>query len=893
MERAGSKGGSARIRASPMRRKTPLWLLVAVALTLGGAWLFCGISEVGYLSLSRHAKTVSSAPFRVKYTDRADSVSPAFLQAGMAVGDRILATNGVPFTGYLPAFGQWTGEHARDPFSVKVEKPDGRVVTITAVPDAFYPAGAKRKTSLLVLAVVLEVIFPLVCLIIATWVLTARPADPYAWLVFLMLQYAQTFLGLVEYYPGWITLFMQLWTTTTQTLFLVAALLFGLTFPERLGVDRRYPWLKWLVIGPLLVLTPLDLFEVISQAYRVSAMKLFPVPLYHFIDTFESVLAIVCVSVLCAGIFSQYFGANTRDARRRMRVLLLGSQLGLSPMFIILIIGAIRHVPTNQAVPFPIFVTALLMFMLFPFSLAYVIIVQRAMDVRLLLRQGTQYALAQGTLRVVRFGLAVWLAYIMYEEVAHRSGRLWLVFVPLALIFLMRWSLEKRARLWIDKKFFREAYSTEQLLSELSLQAGGFTETRPLLDTVTQRIAETLHVERVAVLLRSGNTFRLQTAMGLPPGETVLLGDNSMAVVEMKGGRKPATIYADRPEEWWLDASPGERDALRELGAEVLLPLPGRNQLMGLIALGPKRSEQPYSRTDLQLLTSVGTQTGLAIENSQLLASLATEAAQRERLNREIEIAKEVQERLFPQEFPTVVGVETAGMCRSQQGVGGDYYDCFLLGRGEGAKEGGSEKKPRLGIAIADVSGKGISAALLMAGLRASLRGQTLLEPGDLGAVVENMNTLLFDASAANRYATFFFAAYDPESRELKYVNAGHNPPVVLRRRKGLPGDGDAYEVLRLEACGPVVGLLERAEFDQRTLEMQHGDLMVAFTDGISEAMDTDGEEWGEERMIELAAQHMDEPLQKLLRVLFDGADAFAGGAEQHDDMTVMLMRLN
>jgi sigma-B regulation protein RsbU (phosphoserine phosphatase) len=880
-----------------MRRKIPAWLLIAVVVTLAGSWFFCGASLAGYVSLWRHRATVSNAPFRVKYTDRAEFVSKNFQQAGMAVGDRVLATNGVPFTGFLPAFAQWTGKHSRDPFSVTVEKPDGRVVTITAVPDAFFPAGGKQKASLLVLAVVLELVFPLACLIMATWVLTARPADPYAWLVFLLLQYPQTFLGLVEYFPGWIFLYMQVWTAVTQTLFVVAALLFGLTFPERLGIDRRYPWAKWLVIGPLLVLMPLDLFEVMAQAYRVSAMKLFPVALYHLVDKVESVLAIVCVSALCGGIFSQYFQAKTRDARRRMRVLLLGSQLGLWPTFIIVIIGAIRQVQTNEAVPGPIFVTALLMFMLFPLSLAYVIIVQRAMDVRLLVRQGTQYALARGTLRTVRLGLGAWLAYLIYEQIAHHNIPIWLVFLPLALIMLMRWTLEKRARLWIDKRFFREAYSTEQLLSELSMQAGGFTETRPLLDTVTQRISETLHVDKVAVLLRSGNTFRLQTEIGLPADESLMLGENSMAIVEMKGGRKPATIYADRPEEWWLDASASEREALRELGAEILLPLPGRNQLMGLMALGPKRSEEPYSRTDLQLLTSVGTQTGLALENSQLLASLATEAAQRERINREIEIAKEVQERLFPQEFPRVEGVETAGMCRSQQGVGGDYYDCFLLGRGDGS-ESGSEtaRKARLGIAIADVSGKGISAALLMAGLRASLRGQTLLEPGDLGAVVENMNTLLFDASAANRYATFFFGAYDPETRELKYVNAGHNPPVVLRRPKAVAGgaaaNADGYEVLRLEACGPVVGLLERVEFEQRVLMMERGDLMVAFTDGISEAMDADGEEWGEERMIEMAGQHMDEPVGTLLHVLFDGADAFAGGAAQHDDMTVVLMKL-
>jgi phosphoserine phosphatase RsbU/P len=871
-----------------MTRKNPLWLLVLLVLTLAGSWLYALISQAGYVDLYRHRATEPSIPFNVQYTDQPDFVSDNFKKAGLAVGDHILATNGVPFTGYLPAFEQVRAAKAGDIYSIKAQKPDGRVVTIQAPLDAFFVNNARgQKLSTTLMSALLQMVFPLLCLVIATWVLTARPGDIHAWLVFFLLQYMQTFFGLVQHFGGWALIYMFIWTAITQNLFAVAGLLFGVTFPERLPIDLKRPWLKWLAIGPLLVVLPLDMFELVARAYRLAAFKLFSPTLYQVGDRIETWATLICISTLCGGICTQYFRATNQDSRRRMRILLLGSQLGLWPIFIIVIIGVARHIPVNQAVSFPIFITALVMFMLFPLSLAYVIIVQRAMDVRLLVRQGTQYALAQGTVRVIRVLLGIAIAMLIIATFKHTVSP-YLVFVPLALLFLMRWVVEKRARLWIDKRFFREAYSAEQLLSELSMQAGGFTETRPLLETVTHKISETLHVERVAVLLRSGNTFRLQTATGLPSGEMVMLGENSMAITEMKG-RRPTTIYEDRPEEWWLDASPGEREALKELGAEVLLPLPGRTQLMGLIALGPKRSEQPYSRTDLQLLTSVGAQTGLAIENSQLLASLATEAMQRERVNREMEIAAEVQERLFPQEFPKVLGVETGGMCRSQQGVGGDYYDCFLLGRGDGARAGinpGDEKKARLGIAIADVSGKGISAALLMAGLRASLRGQTLLEPGDLGAVVENMNTLLFDASAANRYATFFFAAYDPQSRQLEYVNAGHNPPVVLRR------DGDGIEVLRLEACGPVVGLLQRVEFEQRELAMLPGDLFIAFTDGISEAMDADGEEWGEERMIELASAHMDAPVDGMLHVLFDGADRFAGGAPQHDDMTVVLMKL-
>ncbi len=151
-----------------------------------------------------------------------------------------------------------------------------------------------------------------------------------------------------------------------------------------------------------------------------------------------------------------------------------------------------------------------------------------------------------------------------------------------------------------------------------------------------------------------------------------------------------------------------EQEALKRLSAEVLLPLPGRNELVGVMVLGPKRSEAPYSRSDLTLLRSVAAQTGLAIENSHLFSKLAAEAALRERANREMEIAREVQQRMFPQTFPSIRGVEIAGNCRPALGIGGDYYDFIALGRTE---ENRAQTSARLGIAIGDVSGKGISAA--------------------------------------------------------------------------------------------------------------------------------------------------------------------------------------
>jgi hypothetical protein len=203
----------------------------------------------------------------------------------------------------------------------------------------------------------------------------------------------------------------------------------------------------------------------------------------------------------------------------------------------------------------------------------------------------------------------------------------------------------------------------------------------------------------------------------------------------------------------------------------------------------------------------VAAQTGLAIENSYLFSTLAAEAVIRERANREMEIAREVQRRLFPQTSPSVRGVEIAGHCRPALGIGGDYYDFIALDR---TSDGTAQTSSRLGIAIGDVSGKGISAALLMASLRASLRGQTLTN-FDMAHLVRNVNLQLYDSSDSNRYATFFFAQYDPCDTSAHLCQCGPQcarypaPPdcyghakrfgrlsgagFVPARRRGTPGE--------------------------------------------------------------------------------------------------------
>jgi sigma-B regulation protein RsbU (phosphoserine phosphatase) len=268
-----------------------------------------------------------------------------------------------------------------------------------------------------------------------------------------------------------------------------------------------------------------------------------------------------------------------------------------------------------------------------------------------------------------------------------------------------------------------------------------------------------------------------------------------------------------------------------------------------------------------------GVKTEMAQEVARLTTAIGRETAQRERLNRELEIAREVQEHLFPQRLPEVPGLEYSGQCRPAREVGGDYYDFLELPGG------------RFGIAIGDVSGKGVGAALMMASLEASLRALASLveDPAEL---MERVSSLLHQASSSNRYATLFYAYYDPPSRRLSYVNAGHNPPVVLR------SCGDGFQVFRLEAGGPVIGLLQH-KYERGVFSHEPGDLLVLFTDGVSESMNARFEEWGEERLIDFAKICYPLPSAEGVRRILSAAQAFAAGASQHDDMTLVVLRVS
>ena len=827
-----------------------------------------------------HWDRLVEAPFHFDPdTHVLDSVQAEAAAAGMQKGDKIEGLNGGGYTGLA----QWIEINADgrpgDTLDVEFTRHNGdrKSATITLA-HAPYAYGATSPVMSYWQEFLIGGLLPLVCLCIGYWVVMARPLDPNAWLLLVLLTFPSVLFVNSGLATG-VSLFLRgFWYQVMQLLVSPALLVFGIYFPERSRIDVRFPWLKWIVLGPMAASILIILAATYADYYLGGDGPVLT-PLSNLTGNLVNFLNLLCVICYLVLTLDKLRSASTEDARRRLRVLMAGTGVGVGALLIVFILLPHFGISQFDRKYYWLRYMGGAFFMIAPLTLAYVVLVQRAMDVRVILRMGTRYVLAKAflfVLQIVVVAVAIWrlLLPALRKQQLELQDMLGAA-ATLGLLLVLRFGVRKRLQEWLDRKFFREAYDAEVVLNELSDEVRRYTETAPLLETVARRVAETLHIDQVAMLLRRGERFQLAQAVGVTVDGNLALPAQASAVRYLAATNEPARLYRDDPDAWYLMAGTDERHVLDVVNAELLLPLQGRNRMMGLMALGPKRSEAAYTRGDLHLLHTVATQTGLAIEVAELAHSLASEAAQRERVNREIEIAREVQERLFPQQMPRLPGATVAGHCRPAQGVGGDYYDVFDLADG------------RTGIAIGDVSGKGISAALLMASLRASLRGVTLDSPRDFANLMDKVNRLVFEASASNRYATFFFAAFDPATRKLDCVNAGHNPPILLR--SGLNGEP---QVIRLEADGPVVGLLPIAPYTEQCLTMMPGDLLLLYTDGISEAMTNDDEEWGEERLISSAGRVGDKTAPEILREIFKDADAFTAGAPQHDDMTLLVLKL-
>jgi sigma-B regulation protein RsbU (phosphoserine phosphatase) len=319
--------------------------------------------------------------------------------------------------------------------------------------------------------------------------------------------------------------------------------------------------------------------------------------------------------------------------------------------------------------------------------------------------------------------------------------------------------------------------------------------------------------------------------------------------------QKPAAV-ADLP--------PGPiRQRLLATRMALAVPLGLGTQTEGLLAIGERLSGTPFTEEDGEFAHTLGRQATAALETVRLHRI----SLEKQRRDREMQLARDIQRSLFPQSWAPIEGFEIAAENRSYFEVGGDHYDVIPL-------EGG-----RVALAIADVSGKGTPASILMASVHASLRA--LAGTSSLPVLMTRLNRFLYDNTEANRFVTLFYGELDAPRRRFAYVNAGHVPPFHVR----------AGAVDRLQAGGPVLGLLDDAGFESAEVLLEPGDVLAMVTDGATEALSPDEEEFGDERVVAALATSHRAPAARALSHLLTTVEAWTGAVGCTDDLTALLLK--
>ncbi len=436
------------------------------------------------------------------------------------------------------------------------------------------------------------------------------------------------------------------------------------------------------------------------------------------------------------------------------------------------------------------------------------------------------------------------------------------------------------------------ATSEADLLAEIadvSRQAASFAEaTRSALDCIRRRI----NAESLALFVQRdvGQPYRCH---GVTPDACVddwMLPPDALIVGRLRhysGAMPVGAGDVDASARWAAESAPQhlpEIAILREVAPVLAVRVAVKKEISGILFVGRPVGRASYSPLEKRLLRGVSAQFAMMIENSRLTNRIV----EQERLRREIMLAGEVQQRLFPERPMTTANLELAGVCIPARGVGGDYYDFLDLGG------------RNIGIALADVAGKGIAAALVMSVVQASLRSLAGNDGVSLAELASKMNRLLHRSTGSSSYATFFYAEVDEERRELRYVNAGHNPPYLLRNgvshssvpfvASAAPSTGNIEE---LSTGGTIIGMFAQANYEEGVVHLQPGDILIAFTDGVPEALNPKDEEYGEDRLQQIlrAVSHL--PINDMAARILQELKKWISDAAQYDDLTFILMKVS
>ncbi|MFC1555824.1 PP2C family protein-serine/threonine phosphatase [candidate division KSB1 bacterium] len=414
-----------------------------------------------------------------------------------------------------------------------------------------------------------------------------------------------------------------------------------------------------------------------------------------------------------------------------------------------------------------------------------------------------------------------------------------------------------------ENQHLRRAVEELAFLNELSVAISASFDSQQIMQTIIRKSIRAVKAEQGSITLIGEEEDTemktlVRTMVTSREREPVSLCQNMLGWMHIN--KKPLMI-----DDVQKDDRFSGMDWDKEIQSVLGVPLITKSKLTGILSVFNKKTEDHFDDDDARILAIVAAQSAQIIESARLYE----EEKAFMKLREESQLAGEIQRRLLPKSAPEIPGYDIAGSSIPALDVGGDYYDFIPFGNNE------------LAICLGDISGKGMPAALLMANLQATIRGQVLTGKPPKESIARS-NDLIYMSTEANKFATLFYSILKPEENELIFTNAGHDPPILFQ---------SASQNRYLKSGGPVLGFMSGLEYLQETVRMQPGDTIVVYSDGITEAMDTNDDEFGEDRLVQIVSDNKDISANELIEKIISDVRIHALNVPQSDDITIVIIK--
>jgi len=636
----------------------------------------------------------------------------------------------------------------------------------------------------------------------------------------------------------------------------------GLVFPEKKKLLDHFPGIEYLIYVPALIL------EIAYQVYLFNFEKILSsnslswLPSYKQIGTVNRFFALFCAALMVALVLHTVVRATNSLSRQRAHMILFGVSIAFLPTGLIMLIVATTKInfPWNFLVFFVLF---------FPASIAYSIAKHNLFDADAIIKRTVGYvvttAIVIGAYAVVSIALNVLAGQYQVAQ-----SKAFPILFTLGVILVFN-PLRDRIQSLVDRIFFRKEYDYGEIRDKIGGAITSMLDLGQILKKLTRTLTEDMFIDTSSVMLLNpeGTAYRVYLAEGEKQKDVERLeinrGNPLMQMIEEE--QKVVTKYDVLEDPKFKTVSESGAGYFNDLHANLLVPLIFKEKIIGLLNLGDKKSGKALNREDLDLIHNLANQSSVAIENARLFQ----DNLEKQRMEEELAIGRELQMSMLPTACPEIKGFEIAAFSESAREVGGDFYDFIEI----------SENK--LGIVIGDVTGKSVSGALVMSASRSIFR----MLGEDKLTVSESMiraNRRTKKDIKTGMFVALLYAVLDAGDKSVTLCSAGQTQPIfrsaASNEARLVETEGDSFPL----------GILEDATYEDTRLQFQAGDKVVLYTDGIVEAMNEQEELFGFDRLLEVIGKSPAQTAEALLEEIKSNVNEFAKGVAQHDDLTVIVV---